>query len=326
MADPTVAPIIGSPQQQQINTAAGTNTPIVNQTTNQLPNWYNQLALNFGSATNGALSNLSKLNNNWYSGPRVADFSGLQNSAFGAAGGAGTTGAQSYQPNFDAGSAAIGSGVNNVDSAATYDPNQMQQFMNPYTQGALSTLSNLGTRNLTENLLPAVNSTFTGAGQFGSSRNADFTNRAIRDTQDSINNAAGTMLNNSYGQAQNAYATNIGQNIQADNSQITGGGALAQLGINGNNQAWTNINNTQALGATQQGLQQKTLDTSYNDWLAQLQQPLSMLSSLSSTIPNFGALYRPNTTTVQATQPQASTGASNASGALAALQALLSGG
>lgn len=78
---------------------------------------------------------------------------------------------------------------------AQFNPTQQQQFMNPYVQNVVNANTQQSNQNLMENILPNVNSTFTGAGQFGSSRNADFTNRAIRDQQQTLANTnAGALM------------------------------------------------------------------------------------------------------------------------------------
>ena len=95
---------------------------------------------------------------------------------------------------------------------ATYDPSKMSEFMNPYTSNVIDANNQASNQNLTENILPAVNSTFTGNGQFGSTRNADFENRAIRDNQQTLNNTNATTLYNAQNQANTNYKdwTNMG--------------------------------------------------------------------------------------------------------------------
>ena len=53
--------------------------------------------------------------------------------------------------------------------------------------------------------MPGVNSTFTGNGQFGSTRNADFLNRAIRDNQQTLNNTNANVLYNAQNTANTQY-------------------------------------------------------------------------------------------------------------------------
>lgn len=77
---------------------------------------------------------------------------------------------------------------------ATWNQNNQQQFMNPYVNNVVNEQARLSNQNLFENVLPQVNSTFAGAGQFGSTRNADFTNRAIRDQQYNLAGQQGNTL------------------------------------------------------------------------------------------------------------------------------------
>lgn len=153
-----------------------------------------------------------------------------------------------------------------MTTGSQYDPAQLQQYLNPYTQqAAQATVSDLN-RNLTENLMPGVNSTFTGAGQFGSSRNQDFANRAYRDTQEAAAKALAQANYGAYGQANQLYKD------------------------------WTQLNLGQNLAAAQnkQQLEQQALDRNYQDWLAQQQYPLTALGALSSGVGNISRGVQPN--------------------------------
>lgn len=104
-------------------------------------------------------------------------------------------------------------------ASQTWDQNAANSYMSPYMSNVTDEIARLGSRNLTENLLPGVNDTFTGAGQFGSSRHADFTGRAVRDANESILGAQSQALQSGYGQAQNAFNT--------DQSRLAGLGSTA---------------------------------------------------------------------------------------------------
>lgn len=180
--------------------AAGSTTSYVN------PAYYTDTAAGVAGGVQGMLGDqgyLNNVSNNWY----------------------GT------QPGQGVGQGALG-------AYSQYNPQQQQQFMNPYTEGAANEVMRLSNQNLTENVLPQVNSTFTGAGQFGSSRNADFTNRAIRDNQTALGGALSTMYKNAADTANTQYKdwTQMGTNasqqdftnwLQQANFPIS---ALAQMG------------------------------------------------------------------------------------------------
>lgn len=88
-------------------------------------------------------------------------------------------------------------------------------YMSPYTSGVVDEIARRGTRNLTENLLPAVNQTFTGAGQFGSSRNSDFNARAVRDANESILGQQAQALESGYKTAADIYGQDAARQLQA---------------------------------------------------------------------------------------------------------------
>lgn len=127
--------------------------------------------------------------------------------------------------------------VNN--SSQLFNQNDFNQFMNPYTEGVVNRIGELGERNLRENLLPNVNSTFTGAGMFGSGRHADFTNRAVRDANESILGQQAQALNQGFQQSLGAYQSGQGR-------QLSAGQAMGQLG---NQLAGQQLNSGQLLGA-----------------------------------------------------------------------------
>lgn len=120
---------------------------------------------------------------------------------------------------------------NSAQSAAQ----RVGEYMSPYQQGVLDLIARQGTRNLQENILPAVSDTFIKAGQFGSSRMGEFGARAARDTQQAILDAQAQAAQQGYGQALGAAQTDLarqaqlastaGSISQADLARILQGGA-----------------------------------------------------------------------------------------------------
>lgn len=53
-----------------------------------------------------------------------------------------------------------------------------QQYMNPYTTAVVDNIARLGQRNFQDNIMPGIQDAMIGAGQFGSTRNADILSRA----------------------------------------------------------------------------------------------------------------------------------------------------
>lgn len=170
---------------------------------------------------------------------------------------------------------------------AQYDPNQLAKFTNPYTTNVVNANNTLSNQNLMENILPGVNSTFTGNGQFGSTRNADFLSRAIRDNQQTLNNTNANVLMNAQNQANTNYqdwtqmGVNAGQQdftnwLQRANFPIGALGTLAQganaietnnpLAISNNTASSSQLDNwVKAMGAANTAANDGTVD-----WLTNL--------------------------------------------------------
>ena len=104
---------------------------------------------------------------------------------------------------------------------ATWNQDQQQQFMNPYLNNVVNEQARLSNQNLFENVIPQVNSTFTGAGQFGSTRNADFMNQAIRDQQYNLQGQQGQTLFNAQQAAGTQYKDWTQMGTQAGQQDFT---------------------------------------------------------------------------------------------------------
>ena len=119
-------------------------------------------------------------------------------------------------------------GLNAAQSSAPLAMN----YLNPYTQAVTNQIAQLGGRNLSENLLPAVSDQFIRAGQFGGSRMGEFGARALRDTQEAVLREQSQALQQGYGQALGASQTDLARMLQAGSQQAqlgqTAGGMTAQ--------------------------------------------------------------------------------------------------
>lgn len=186
---------------------------------------------------------------------------------------------------------------------AQYNPSQQSQFMNPYTQGAANEMMRLSNQNLNENVIPGLNSTFTGAGQFGSSRNSDFMNRAVRDNQQSINGNLANMYKGAYDTANTQYkdwtqmGLNAGQNdyknwLENANFPVTSLSALGQVAGNlkPSNPAAVSVDQADMSTAEKVALSMAALNTGVTD------------GSLNSILQLLG-LSSPTTTTPTTTTP-----------------------
>lgn len=157
-----------------------------------------------------------------------------------------------------------------LDKASQTVPQAINQYMSPYTDSVVNRIAQLGQRNLTENLLPQVNSTFTGAGQFGSTRSADFTNQAVRDANESILGQQASALESGY--------QNAGQMALADLQR------QAQLGQLTQQLGYQDTSMLDTMGQQQQAQQQQNMNLAQTDFTNQLNYPKTQLSFLSDII------------------------------------------
>lgn len=179
----------------------------------------------------------------------------------------------------------VGQGFNEAD---------FNQYLSPYTTGVVDSIARLGQRNMTENILPQLNSTFTGSGMFGSSRHGDFTARTARDTNESILNQQAQALQNSYNSAMGAYQAGQGQQLQAA-GQMQGMGTDALQNALAQAQALSNV------GQQNQGQTQQNLDLAYQDFMQQQQYPWEQLYRLSDLLRGTSAA-KPTSKTTQVNQ------------------------
>lgn len=107
-----------------------------------------------------------------------------------------------------------------------------QQYMSPFTQNVVNEIGRLGNRNLMENIVPQVQNQFLGAGQFGSTRNADILGRSIRDAQADISGRQAQALESGYGTAANIFGADAGRQQQQQQLQAQTALGAGNLGAN----------------------------------------------------------------------------------------------
>jgi hypothetical protein len=234
-----------------------------------LPEWYLKSGQNSADFFNQYLQ--SGLPTGGYQGPRVAGMDPFQTQGINQAGGY----LNDSSPLYGAGADMMQAGGSMMTDSANWNEAEMMQHLNPYLTGALTTVSDLANQNLTENVLPGVNSTFTGAGQFGSTRNADFTNRAIRDNQQTISNTQANMINDAYKTAGDDYyrwgehGAKVGQDMGAL------GQSMGQYGITG-------LNTGMNLGGLTQAQNQKVMDADKAAWTENYTIPMDVYGALTN--------------------------------------------
>lgn len=203
-------------------------------------------------------------------------------------------------------------------SAAGQNATNVSAYMNPYTDQVVNRIGDLGARTLQEKLLPAITDRYISAGQLQgglagnpSGMQTD-TARALRDTMEGITAQQAQALQSGYGQAQGAMQTDLarqaglagtmGNLVQGDQGALSAiGSAVGGLGgadisrrMQGADQQAGLAAQAQQLGLTgagalagvgqqQQSLNQRNLDTAYEDFLRQRGYPQEQINSALST-------------------------------------------
>lgn len=194
------------------------------------------------------------------------------------------------------------------------------QYMNPYMDQVVGRIGTLGARTLQEQLLPAISDQMIAAGQFGGTRQAEMTGRAIRDTMEGISAQQAQALQQGYTSAAGLAQADLER--QAQLAQTAGGlgfqqqGALARAGeqMGALGQQMGNMYNVdtsnqlsaaqqlagmarqrqtqelegagalQQIGAQQQALAQRNLDIARSDFLERQAYPQQQIDAMTKTM------------------------------------------
>jgi hypothetical protein len=131
------------------------------------------------------------------------------------------------------------------------------QYMNPYQEQVVNRIGQLGTRALQEQVLPGIENEMIRAGQFGGTRQAEITGRAIRDAIEGISAQQSAALQQGYGQAQQTAQADLAR--QAQLASTAGGlGGAQQQALLGAGSRMADIGQT--YGALTQAQQQMLAD------------------------------------------------------------------
>ena len=244
-----------------------------------LPDWYQEIQRGIVAKGNALAAEPYQ----GYTGQRIADFTPDQLASFEATRQAQGTGSNLVQQGADLASSA----------AQPFNQQVFDQFKSPYIEGVVDRIGDLGARNLNEKLLPGINNTFTGGGAFGGDRWADFTGRAVRDTNESVLGQQAIALQQAQDSAMGAYNTAMGR-------QLTAGQQLGALGQVQQQMGLTDAASLGAIGQQQQQLNQQGLDYGYQQFQEQRDYPKANLGYLNALLRGMEV---PTTSTQTTTGP-----------------------
>lgn len=270
-----------------------------------LPDWYTNYAMQVLSNQQGLSSQPLSL----FQGPRVAEFSPTTRAGFDMTG----TAATAYQPALNAATTATTNamgGPGGLDAAQPYLTNAGQtsvanigQYMNPYTDQVVNRIADLGTRNLTENIMPEIEGRYIQAGQLGfggrggtgtPSGMLTDTSRAIRDTSADILAKQTEALRAGYGEAATLAGTDLARQAGLATTAGTLGGSdatrklsaaeqLAGMGAKAQELGLTGAGALGQVGTAIEDKAQKNIDVAYGDFLRQQGYPQEQIDAMTKT-------------------------------------------
>lgn len=245
----------------------GDPLPDVKTTTTQVttaPDYYNKYLADIAAAGSAAATmDPSKM---------VAGFTDLQNKGFAATEAAAGAGMGALTDAQNAARIAAG-GVT---------PDQIQQFMNPYTRNVVDEMARLSQQNLQRNVLPGLKGAFAGTGGFGSRRMFDTTGQTLADIQANLTGQQQKALESGYNTSLDAALRNLGLVRE-------GATTLGNLGRQEQEMGLTGAKSMLDAGALQQALEQ-----------AKIEAPLKMASNAAQLLRGYQV---PTSTTQTFTGP-----------------------
>ena len=196
---------------------------------------------------------------------RIAGFQPETEKAFGLF----EQGMGSYQPYVNAATEAVNRGTGSFT-----DPGVAGRYMNPYIQNVISGIGSTAARNLSENILPQINRTFVGGGTFGGSRSAEFTQRAIRDTQAQALAKQTEAMADAYKSGVDLYGS------EADRS-LEGARRYSEIGESAEDARLRELTGLESIGEKRRELAQKSADLRYKDFEEERDYDLNMAKELA---------------------------------------------
>jgi hypothetical protein len=180
----------------------------------------------------------------------------------------------------------------------------IDQYMNPYINAVIDRIGELGQRNLTDVLMPAVEGRYIGAGQLNYGGRGGMgtpsgmmtdTARAIRDTNADILGKQAEELRTGYNTATGLSAADLQRqlDIGKTSADIYGSDAtrklasanqLAALAADAQNLGLTGVNAMYNLGEKERGITNENYKAAYDEWMRQYNEPTERLKTFSDIL------------------------------------------
>jgi len=238
-----------------------------------------------------------------YSGPRIAAQTSQTQDAYNAA--PGVQGVADSAAGSAQGDISAGASENNPLAAAQpylnngTDPtyNTVQSYMNPYNTDVTNAIATAANTNFNNNTMPALQSSIIGAGNItgSSTEGTNLMENAEQQNEQNINNTQAAALQSGYNGsltaaqagAQNsltAAGTAANANTAQANTNINAGTAASNVGTQQTANDIAAQTNENTLGQQSQGYNQSNLNLAYQDYLNQLNYPLTGISEMQGAL------------------------------------------
>lgn len=226
-----------------------------------------------------------------------------------------------YQPYIDQARATIQSGLQAAPQIEAQSLRSglsgISDYMNPYVQNVVDSVSDMSRRNLDRALTQTADQAIA-ARAFGGSRHGVQEGVATAQNNRDTNNLIANLLSSGYDRATNMLGTDIQNNMSAQqnnqasyqnylNNLLSGGGALAGLGMQAQNALNSGIGNLLGFGNIAQQTEQNANQAAYQEFLRQQNLPLQLQQLYNQTVSTA-----PHSTMQTSTGQQATTGLQSA--------------
>jgi len=243
-----------------------------------------------------------------YGGPRIAGFTDDQQDAFGLA----QENVGSWQPYMGAAASGYQGGLEaagNIQSAADpyltqaegsfSDPGVAGQYMNPYMEQVMARQAEESGRHLRDTYIPELQGMFTSAGTYGSRGGRgsmqDIGTRGFRDIAEGLQGQQLATLGGAYENARTGYEAERGRYSELGRMRgalaeaeaqglYAGAEGMGRLGSESQRMGYTDAAALEGIGRQQQDLNQRSLDTAYNDFIEQRDLPFDRLGFMNQMI------------------------------------------
>jgi hypothetical protein len=204
-----------------------------------------------------------------YTGQRLADFTQDQQTAF-----ENTRNLQPLSPYQTQGAGIIGEAANRLGRAGEqrWDQQAAEHYMSPYMQSVIDVQKRKAMEDYSKQL-PVMDAAAQKAGAFGGSRHGIVQAEAQKNMNQQLQDLQTMGLQSAYTNAQGQFNADMNRQLGTYSQASNLGSSLAGIGQQGFQNQLAANQGLMGIGNQQQQLNQQSLNTGYQDFLAQRQHP-----------------------------------------------------